>query len=123
MGVVQAFFSGQMIPKYFSDSFIMLLPKVNNTNKMTGYRPIRLSNFISKIISKLMRNRLSPILPELMSLNKSVFVKGRSISENITLAQEIIHQIKKHNIGRKAIIKLDMAKAYERVSWSYICLV
>nr|XP_010319955.1 uncharacterized protein LOC104647080 [Solanum lycopersicum] len=39
------------------------------------------------------------------------------------LAQEIIHQIKKPNVGSNVIIKLDMAKAYDRVSWSYICLV
>ncbi|XP_049357764.1 uncharacterized protein LOC125822409 [Solanum verrucosum] len=51
------------------------------------------------------------------------FVKGRSISENIMLAQEIIHQIKKPNIGSNMVIKLDMAKAYDRVSWSYTCLV
>ncbi|XP_015057525.1 uncharacterized protein LOC107003747 [Solanum pennellii] len=39
------------------------------------------------------------------------------------LKEEIIHQIKKPNIGSNVIIKLDMAKAYDRVSWSYICLV
>ncbi|WMV58470.1 hypothetical protein MTR67_051855 [Solanum verrucosum] len=39
------------------------------------------------------------------------------------LAQEIIHQIKKPTIGSNVLMKLDMAKAYDRVSWSYICLV
>ena len=31
------------------------------------------------------------------------------------LAQEIIHHIKKPNIGSNVIIKLDMAKAYDSV--------
>ncbi|XP_049399716.1 uncharacterized protein LOC125863741 [Solanum stenotomum] len=123
LGVVHAFFCGQMIPKYFSHSCIVLLPKVKNPNKLSEFRPISLSNFTSKIISKLVSSRLSPILPSLVSLNQSGFVKGRSISENNMLAQEIIHQIKKPNIGSNVIIKLDMAKAYDRVSWSYICLV
>lgn len=39
------------------------------------------------------------------------------------LAQEIIHQIKKPTVGGNVVIKLDMAKAYDRISWSYICLV
>ncbi|KAK6782008.1 hypothetical protein RDI58_019804 [Solanum bulbocastanum] len=39
------------------------------------------------------------------------------------LAQEIIHQIKKPAIGSNVVIKLDMAKAYDRVSWSYICII
>ncbi|XP_055806976.1 uncharacterized protein LOC129875754 [Solanum dulcamara] len=53
----------------------------------------------------------------------SGFVKGRSISENIILAQDIIHDIKKPTIGENVIIKLDMVKAYDRVSWSYTFLV
>ena len=121
--VVHAFFSGQMIPRYFSHSCIVPLPKVNNPNKLTEFRPISLSNFTSKIISKLVITRLSPILPTLISTNQYGFVKGRSISENIMLAQEIIHHIRKPNIGSNVIIKLDMAKAYERVSWAYICFV
>lgn len=39
------------------------------------------------------------------------------------LAHEIIHHIKKPNIGGNVILKIDMANAYDRVSWSYICIV
>ena len=39
------------------------------------------------------------------------------------IAQETIHPIKKPYIGSNVIIKLDMAEPYDRVSWSYICLV
>ncbi|KAK6803132.1 hypothetical protein RDI58_000916 [Solanum bulbocastanum] len=39
------------------------------------------------------------------------------------LAQEIIHQIKQPVIGSNVVIKLDMTKAYDRVSWPYTCLV
>lgn len=91
---------------------MVLLPKVSNPNKMTEFRPISLSNFPSKIISKLVTTRLSPFLPSLISLNKSFFLKGRGISENIMLAQEMIHQIKTPNIGSNVIIKLHMEKAY-----------
>ncbi|XP_049405051.1 uncharacterized protein LOC125868449 [Solanum stenotomum] len=122
-GVIQVFFCGEIIPKYFSHSCIVLLPKVSNPTKITKFRPISLSNFTSKIISKLVSSRLGPIQHELVSLNQYGFVKGRSISENFMLAQEIIHQIWKPNIGSNVVIKLDMAKAYDRVSRSYTCLV
>ncbi|XP_049386038.1 uncharacterized protein LOC125850211 [Solanum stenotomum] len=39
------------------------------------------------------------------------------------LAQEIIHGIKKPKEGDNVVIKLNMAKAYDRVSWAYTCLV
>ena len=90
---------------------------------MNDLRPIVLSNIISQIISKKLSTRLSPILPNMISLNKSGFVKGRSFSENIMLAQEITHQIKISNVGSNVIIKLHMVKAYDRVSLAYICFV
>lgn len=121
--VVQSFFSGQIMPKYFSHACLVLLPKTSNPSKLSEFRPINLSNFTNKIISKLLYLRLAPILPNLISLNQTGFVKGRSISENIMLAQEIIHQIKKPVVEGNVVIKLDMAKAYDRVSWSYICIV
>lgn len=55
--------------------------------------------------------------------NQAGFIKGRSISENILLAQELINDIKKPNRGGNVVIKLDMAKAYNRVSWTYLCMV
>ncbi|KAM3200504.1 hypothetical protein P3L10_032866 [Capsicum annuum] len=39
------------------------------------------------------------------------------------LAQEIIHNIKKPNEGGNVVIKLDLAKAYDRVLWTFSCLV
>lgn len=71
----------------------------------------------------MMSNKLSPILPSLISPNQSGFVKGRSIYENTMVAEEIIRWIKKPNIERNDIIKLDMEKAYLRVLLSYIFLV
>lgn len=111
------------MPKYFSHACLVLLPKVDHPNKFYESRPISLSNFTNKIISKLICSRLDLILPYLISENQSGLVKGRSIFENIVLAHEVIHGIKKTNEGDNVVIKLDMAKAYDRVSLYYICLV
>ncbi|XP_055830830.1 uncharacterized protein LOC129899847 [Solanum dulcamara] len=121
--LVQYFFNGHCIPRYISHACLVLLPKTKHPNKLSEYKPIYLSNFTSKIISKLLYLRLAPILPQLISDNQSGFVKGRSISENIMLAQEIIHNIKRPTVGDNVVIKLDMAKAYDRVSWSFTCMV
>ncbi|XP_055806998.1 uncharacterized protein LOC129875783 [Solanum dulcamara] len=121
--LVQHFFNGHYIPRYISHACLVLLPKTEHPNKLSEYRPISLSNFTSKIISKLLCLRLAPILPQLISDNQSEFVKGRSISENIMLAQEIIHNIKRPTVGDNVVIKLVMAKAYDRVSWSFTCMV
>ncbi|XP_060190777.1 uncharacterized protein LOC132620077 [Lycium barbarum] len=46
---------------------------------------------------------------------QSGFVKGRSIVENILLAQEIVHDIRIRKKPANIVIKLDMEKAYDRI--------
>lgn len=123
LAAVQSFFCGHIMPKFMTHACLVLLPKFEHPNKLTEFRPISLSNFTNKIISKVLCLRLAPILPDLISSNQSGFVRGISISENIMLAQEIIHGIRKPKDGNNVVIKLDMAKAYDRVSWSFICIV
>ncbi|XP_075087666.1 uncharacterized protein LOC142169669 [Nicotiana tabacum] len=73
-----------------------------------------------EIISNDIHNILEKFLPEYISPNKSGFVKGRSIFENILLTQEIVIDIRKRGKPANLVIKLDMSKAYERVSWKYL---
>ncbi|WMV32723.1 hypothetical protein MTR67_026108 [Solanum verrucosum] len=123
LAVVQSFFCGYIMPKFMSHACLVLLPKTEQPSSFTDLRPISLSNFTNKIISKVLSMRLATVLPLLLSANQSGFVRGRSIIESIMLAQDITHNIKKPQVGNNVVIKLDMTKAYDRVSWSFTCLV
>lgn len=116
LAVVQSFFCRCSMPKSMTHACLVLLPKVENPNKLTEFRPIGLNNFSYKIISKLLYLKLAPILPNLISPNQLGFVKGRTTFENIMLAQEIIHGIHKSKEGNNVVIKLDIAKTYNKVS-------
>ncbi|XP_060170557.1 uncharacterized protein LOC132601491 [Lycium barbarum] len=71
-------------------------------------------------MSRVVHDRLEVVLPQLISINQAGFVQGRSIIENVLLAQEIVTDIRKRGKPANVVIKLDMAKAYDRVSWSYL---
>uniref|UniRef100_A0A0V0IJX9 Putative ovule protein n=1 Tax=Solanum chacoense TaxID=4108 RepID=A0A0V0IJX9_SOLCH len=86
-------------------------------------RPISLSNFINKILSKIVHDRLEALLPNLISSNQSGFVIGRSIIENVLLTQEIVTDIRKRGKPANVVIKLDMSKPYDRVSWFFLMKV
>ena len=63
LAAVKSFFNGYDMPKYMTHACLILLPKVDHANKLKDFRPISLSNFTNKIISKIMSTRLAPILP------------------------------------------------------------
>lgn len=57
------------------------------------WRPISLSTSINKVISRVLHDTITVVLPNIISENQVGFVKGRSINENILQAQEIIRDI------------------------------
>lgn len=77
-------------------------------------------NVTNKIISKLLTARLAHFLPQLVSPSHSSFVQGRLIGDNIMLAQEMVHAIDDRHAHPNIILKLDTAKAYDRVQWPFL---
>ncbi|VFQ88342.1 unnamed protein product [Cuscuta campestris] len=67
---VQEFFLGIPIPKMCAQTTIILIPKKENSQSCEDYRPICLSNFCCNIFSKILSQRLSSILPRLISLEQ-----------------------------------------------------
>lgn len=75
-----------------------------------------------KIVTKVIANKLKLILPDLIDVEQSAFVQGRLITDNALVAMECFHWLKKKTNGKKGMValKLDMAKAYDRVEWSFV---
>lgn len=63
------------------------------------------------------------LLPRLISSNEFGFLKGRIIIENMLLTQYIVIDIRKRGKPANVFIKLDMAKAYDRVSYFFLMKV
>ncbi|GMP88073.1 hypothetical protein CsSME_00040189 [Camellia sinensis var. sinensis] len=105
-----------------NQTFICLIPKTKSPLTVNDYRPISLCNVMYKIGAKVLANRLSSVLPDLISDNQCAFLKGHLISDNVLLAHEVLDYIKKYKRGRLSSfrLKLDMNKAYDRVSWDFL---
>lgn len=63
------------------------------------------------------------MLPAIISDNQNVFTKGRLIYDNLLLAHEMLQHLNKKVIGSNVIVKLDIAKAFDRFSWFFLIKV
>lgn len=82
-----------------------------------NYRLISLCNTLYKLVAKLIVNRLKPLIPNLVFVEHGVFVPNRNNSENMMIAQEIFHSMSKAtSYYSLSLIKVDMEKAYDRMS-------
>ncbi|XP_070021835.1 uncharacterized protein [Nicotiana sylvestris] len=122
--MVRAFFNGHELPKCVTHTNLVLLPKKKEVTTFSDLRPISLSNFSNKVISRVVHERLVKFLPCMISEEQEGFVKGRNIVENILLTQEIVTDIRlRTKAGPNVILKLDMTKAYDRLSWLFLTKV
>ncbi|KAF7112259.1 hypothetical protein RHSIM_Rhsim06G0236500 [Rhododendron simsii] len=120
--VVQGFFHSGHLLRNLNQTLITLIPKTQCPTKPSQFRPISLCNVLYKLITKILANRLRHVLPLVVSKNQSAFSGGRLISDNILIAHEIMHSLKNRRHGRKGwfALKLDIAKAHDRLEWRYI---
>jgi hypothetical protein len=98
---------------------IVLLPKTMDAASLSEYRPISLINSVSKIITKILANRLAPHMNSLISNAQNAFIKKMCIHDNFIYAQRVIQLL--HKKKRPALfIKLDISKAFDSLGWTFL---
>ncbi|KAL0439890.1 UNVERIFIED_CONTAM: hypothetical protein Slati_2472000 [Sesamum latifolium] len=90
--VIQAildFFTTGRLLKQVNATLLSLIPKVQNPTLVAEFRPISCCNVLYKVITKIIVQRLSGVLDDLISPSQNAFVPRRSIGNNILLVQEL----------------------------------
>jgi Reverse transcriptase (RNA-dependent DNA polymerase) len=101
---------------------IIMIPKKEGPKTVSDFRPISVINLFSKLLSKVLANRLSTLLPKLIFANQTAFMRGRYIAENFIATRELLHHI--HVSGNPAIfMKINFSKAFDSVDWEFLLKV
>ncbi|XP_057452893.1 uncharacterized protein LOC130744751 [Lotus japonicus] len=119
--VVRNAFNEGSADRNLMETLIVLIPKVDTPSTIKEFRPISLCNVTYKLITKVIVNRVRPFLNRLIGPMQSSFLPGRGTTDNVFLAQEIMHYMNS-SCSRKGSLafKIDLEKAYDSVSWSFL---
>ncbi|GKV32323.1 hypothetical protein SLEP1_g40939 [Rubroshorea leprosula] len=119
MGYVEDFYKHGKLVRGINSSFIVLIPKVINPQKIEEFRPISLIGVMYKVIAKLLANRLCAVVDKIIGESQMAFVGGRQMADSIVIANEIIDEVKRKKKASFAF-KVDFEKAYDHVCWEFL---
>ncbi|XP_020673098.2 uncharacterized protein LOC110092773 [Dendrobium catenatum] len=112
------FFESNSMCDSWKDTLVVLIPKVDNANSPSKFRPISLCQSFYKVVAKVLINHLKPCLGIIISEEQGAFVPRRSISNHALVAQEVMHKFQ-HSLQRAGMmaLKIDMEQAYDCMAW------
>ena len=91
---------------------IKLIPKKDTElSFVKNWHPITLLNTDYKIAAKASANRIKSVLPRLINNDKTGFMKGRFIGENIQVIENNIPGL---------LLFINFEKAFDSLEWSFI---
>lgn len=114
-------FSDWEFPKSINKCLISSILKIDNPKTVLQFRPITLCNVSYKIVSKILVNRLRPLLDKIVGPNQASFLPGRQTIDNVIVTQEIIHALENSKSKKGGLVfKIDLEKTYDKISWKFL---
>ncbi|KAK4384366.1 hypothetical protein Sango_3068700 [Sesamum angolense] len=80
----------------------------------------RLLKQVNTTMLALIPKRLRLVLDAMISPSQNAFVPGRSIGDNILLAQEMFTGYNRQGLPKRCALKVDLRKAYDTVEWDFL---
>jgi exonuclease III len=103
----------------FRSAKIRLIPKKGDLTKLSNWRPISLLNCFYKIISRVIATRLRKVMDKITKVAQKGFSGNKYCQEVLIGIVDSINTVK-HTRRNGALISLDIKKAFDSTSHSYL---
>lgn len=104
---------GRMLPKHLLESRTILIPKKDNADQPSDFRPITVSSVLARTLHKVLANRMSRLIP--LDSRQKAFRPIDGCAENIFLLDFVLSYCRQR-FKSIYIASLDVMKAFDSVS-------
>lgn len=113
---------GKDLPLYFNSALLKVLPKPGRDPELpSSYRPILLLNSDYKLYTKILAERLKPILPQIIHEDQTGFISGRHSVTNVRKVLAVMQWLEQNDDPTPhAILSLDAEKAFDLIAWDHL---
>ena len=102
---------------------IKLLEKKSRDKRLiSNWRPISLINFDTKLLSKVLAERLKKVLPSLIKHDQTAYVANRFLGESVRLISDILEITKTFSI-EGYLMTIDIEKAFDSVDHPFLIAI
>jgi hypothetical protein len=119
MRFVSEFHRNGKLAKGINSTFIALIPKIDNPQRLNDFRPISLVGSLYKILAKVLANRLRLVIGSVVSESQTAFVRDRQILDGVLIANEAVDEARRSK-KELMLFKVDFEKEYDFVDWGYL---
>lgn len=103
------------------EAYLKIIPKPGkDTSLSQSYCPMSLLHLGGNILFKILADRLTKILPDLIQPSQFGFIKGRSAAANIHNGMAVLEYAKLNQQADMAVEALDVEKAFDSVNIQWL---
>lgn len=102
-------------------TLLCLIPKCENAKQIKYFKTIRLCNITHKVVTKIIVNRIKPILSSIIGPSQDSFLSNKRTSDSSIIVRELISHFRKMKVIKGSmILKIDLEKVFEKLEWAFI---
>lgn len=110
-------------PASFSAGVITLIPKKGDSCDLNNRRPISMLNSDYKLFTKVLWNRLQPMMAKMIGPGQTACISNQSCVENLKQLRNILIKANTKQHFKALILSLDLEKAFDRVDHDFLWAV